>query len=150
MQNPEDYQENPFILAIRAGYKDYCDKVAALRQQLQINKRNSNIEDWPSLLIKYKEEKRELDDAFKRQKNYLETACLKDALNKKLSKPGISIKVSIKYLAELETYLIERKGFSETEKSEYLKTQENFVQDLQDPNKKIIFLLGVLVEKQLR
>ena len=142
LQNPEDYQENPFILAIRAGYKDYCDKVAALRQQLQINKRNSNIEDWPSLLIKYKEEKRELDDAFKRQKNYLETACLKDALNKKLSKPGISIKVSIKYLAELETYLIERKGFSETEKSEYLKTQENFVQDLQDPNKKIIFLLG--------
>lgn len=142
LKDVKDFIKNPYSFYIEENYKDYQDNIIELGREYKIKKEKAKAEEKPKLLQEFTDKKYDLKKAFRREKNRLETACLKDALEPKLGTRSISIKVSDQYLLELESNLNKRTDFSLEEKQEYLNVQKNFVRDLEDPEKKIVFLLG--------
>ena len=142
LQDVGKYKENPYSVMIKKSYKDYQKNLFLLGKDYKAKKENAKIADRSKLSEKYKNANYELQNAFQEEKNRLETACLKNALVCKLEKKSTEVYVSPVYLKKLKKDLIARSDFPKQERFEYLQTQKQFINDLANPNKKIIFLLG--------
>ncbi|KLU63892.1 ATP-dependent RecD-like DNA helicase [Desulfosporosinus acididurans] len=142
LKDIKDYIKNPYSIYIEQNYKDYQNKIIQLGKEYKVKKEKAKAEEKPKLLQMFKDKKYDLKNIFRQEKNRIETACLKDALESKLGEGSISIKVYDQYLIELELNLRNRADFSLEEKRDYLNVQRNFVRDIEDPEKKIVFLLG--------
>ena len=127
LPRPENFKENPNITALKDAYYNWQDKLKVLKE-------GPRGEDYKTKIL-------ELFETYKIERNRLETLFLLEETEEKLQEESTSIKVDNKYLIELEKGL-RGESFTDLEKQSYLKTQKQFVKDLADPHKRIVFLLG--------
>ncbi len=129
LQFAHDHEPNAYIEQLNESYEQFKKDEKQLKSM------------YLTTSTEYKKAHKDLKEKFDIETNRVETMFLKEEVDKKIGQKSVFPWISKKYCDDLRNNILEQ-DYDLADKDIYLYNQAKFHSDLNNPNKKFIFLLG--------